>query len=114
MAPHGDTTWFTPEPGTSSRLDPLVSREAWKPEPPPRSARLPVRERAREPTPAGRTCPPELRPVACSPGGAAEQHRPRIGAGRCISARPVVFIGMWSGASRKPSGRPALGKWIAN
>lgn len=36
------------------------------------------------------------------------------GRGGALAPGPGVFIGMWSGASRKPSGRPALGKWIAN
>lgn len=68
----------------------------------------------REPATAGRTCPRGSWRVRSSPGGAAEQLDRRTGRGGALAPGPGVFIGMWSGASRKPSGRPALGKWIAN
>lgn len=67
-----------------------------------------------EPATAGRTCPR-------APGGSRAPQEAQLsssaggpGWGSALAPGSDVFIGMWSGASRKPSGRPALGKWIAN
>lgn len=107
MAPHGEATWFTPAPrhlllgpGASTTLSKAAQAGASSGSQPPWDSRAPR----------------SSWPVSCSPGGAAEQLGPRTGAGRggALAPGPGVFIGMWSGASRKPSGRPALGKWIAN
>lgn len=76
--PHCETTGFIPASGASYTSS--IGRHG--------TLGLPAGRELREPATAGRTCPRGSWRVPCSPGGAAEQLRPRTGAGRCISARP--------------------------
>lgn len=86
MASHCETSRFIPAP---RHLLQLISREAWDPGPPRRTARWPRWARAPGASHCGTRVPPGLlEGPPCSPGGAAEQLSPRTRAGRCISARP--------------------------
>lgn len=111
MALHCETTGFIPEPGASytssiGRHGPRASKTICKAALPGASSRSqPLRDARAPGAPGGSPAPQEAQLSSSARGP---------GRGGALAPGPGVFIGMWSGASRKPSGRPALGKWIAN